>query len=92
MSDQDNVFKQGLAKLKKETGILPPLTDLTKEVKKVGDVPIDIGASADIWAGEWLGERVALKVLRSVGRLDAVAERRFRREIDIWRRLDVSRP
>ncbi|KAG9013016.1 hypothetical protein FRB94_004409 [Tulasnella sp. JGI-2019a] len=87
-SEQRAIFKNGLAQLKEETGILPPLTDLTGEVKRLGDAPIEVGGSADIWDGEWLGERVALKVLRSVGRMDPTTERKFRREIDIWRRLN----
>ncbi|KAG8889942.1 hypothetical protein FRB98_001988 [Tulasnella sp. 332] len=89
--DSDNpnraILQDGLAQLKEETGILPPLTDLSGEIKRLGDTPVDIGSTADIWQGEWLGETVALKVLRNVGRMDRQTEKNFRREIDIWRRL-----
>ncbi|KAG8861995.1 hypothetical protein FRB96_002438 [Tulasnella sp. 330] len=91
--DSDNpnraILQDGLAQLKEETGILPPLTDLSGEIKRLGDTPVDIGSTADIWQGEWLGETVALKVLRNVGRMDRQTEKNFRREIDIWRRLKV---
>ncbi|KAG8918084.1 hypothetical protein FRC02_002671, partial [Tulasnella sp. 418] len=37
--------------------------------------------------GEWLGEKVALKSLRNVGQLDEATEKKFNKEVAIWRRL-----
>lgn len=39
--------------------------------------------------GDWLGEAVALKVLRNIGDMDPRSERHFLREINIWRNLQV---
>ena len=39
--------------------------------------------------GEWLGEEVALKALRNIGKMDPRTARYFAKEIEIWRSLQV---
>ncbi|KAG8954828.1 hypothetical protein FRC03_011349, partial [Tulasnella sp. 419] len=80
-------LQKGLTELRQKTGILPPLANLTGEVKRIGDFPVARGHFADIWQGEWLGEKVALKSLRNVGQLDEATEKKFNKEVAIWRRL-----
>ena len=72
---EEHALKSGLAQLREQTGTLPPLPNLTGEVTKLGDVPVAIGGNADIWLGDWLGERVALKILRNIGQMDERTER-----------------
>ncbi|KAG8897712.1 hypothetical protein FRB99_007976, partial [Tulasnella sp. 403] len=82
------VFKLGLTEIKRRTGYLPPATDLTGEVTRLGDAPFEVGATSDIWLGEWLGEKVALKALRNIGQMNERTERNFQREVSIWRELN----
>ena len=44
-------LRRGLTVIRQETGVLPPLTDLTGQVQRIGDVPRFLGGSADIWQG-----------------------------------------
>lgn len=80
-------LERGLLEIRKRTGILPPLADLTKEVRRIGDAPFDSGMTADIWLGEWLGEQVALKALRNIGAMNEKARNHVLREVEIWRGL-----
>ncbi|KAG9038406.1 hypothetical protein FS837_001249 [Tulasnella sp. UAMH 9824] len=80
-------LERGLLEIRKRTGVLPPLADLTKEVRRIGDAPFDAGMTADIWLGEWLGEQVALKALRNIGAMNEKAKKHVLREIEIWRGL-----
>ncbi|KAG9001820.1 hypothetical protein FRB90_011537, partial [Tulasnella sp. 427] len=80
-------LEKGLQEIRQRTGILPPLADLTSEVRRIGDEPFDAGLTADIWLGEWLGEQVALKALRNIGQLNSRAKNHVLREVEIWRGL-----
>ncbi|KAG8941771.1 hypothetical protein FRC04_004088 [Tulasnella sp. 424] len=80
-------LERGLLEIRKRTGILPPLADLTREVRRLGDAPFDAGMTADIWLGEWLGEQVALKALRNIGAMNEKAKNHVLREVEIWRGL-----
>ncbi|KAG9029058.1 hypothetical protein FS837_003666 [Tulasnella sp. UAMH 9824] len=79
-------LERGLREIRKRTGILPPLADLTKEVRRI-DAPFDSYRNLDTWLGEWLGEQVALKALRNIGALDERAKNHFLREVEILREL-----
>lgn len=79
-------LRGGLNTLHTKTGILPPLTNLTGQVTKLSEHPAAEGGTADIYEGQWVGEeKVMLKAIRHVESESAI--RRFRREVDIWRRL-----
>jgi len=85
-TDEYRALRGGLNTLHNRTGILPPLTNLTGQVTKLSDHPTAEGGTADIYEGQWVGdEKVMLKAIRHVESESAV--RRFRREVDIWRRL-----
>ncbi|KAF8610189.1 hypothetical protein BDV93DRAFT_540063 [Ceratobasidium sp. AG-I] len=85
-SDEYTALRGGLSTLHNKTGILPPLTNLTGQVTKLSEHPAAEGGTADIYEGQWVGdEKVMLKAIRHVESESAV--RRFRREVDIWRRL-----
>lgn len=58
-------------------------------VRTFGDVFSIISDLVDALKGDWLGESVALKVLRNIGDMDERSERHFLREINIWRNLQV---
>ncbi|CAE6531696.1 unnamed protein product [Rhizoctonia solani] len=80
-------LRGGLDTLHVKTGILPPLTDLSGQVTKMGEHPVAEGGTADIYEGRWVGdEKVMLKAIRHVESGSAI--RRFQREVDIWRRLE----
>ncbi|CAE6419180.1 unnamed protein product [Rhizoctonia solani] len=80
-------LRGGLDTLHVKTGILPPLTDLTGQVTKLGEHPVAEGGTADIYEGRWVGDvKVMLKAIRHVESGSAI--RRFQREVDIWRRLE----
>ncbi|KAG9126582.1 hypothetical protein FRC07_002890 [Ceratobasidium sp. 392] len=85
-TEEHKALRGGLNTLHNKTGILPPLTNLTGQVTKLSEHPAAEGGTADIYEGQWVGdEKVMLKAIRHVESESAV--KRFRREIDIWRRL-----
>ncbi|KAG8923071.1 hypothetical protein FRC02_011428 [Tulasnella sp. 418] len=87
-SRQDRfALKNGLRELWQCTGILPPLLNFMKGVKKIGVSPVGKRNFYDIWKGEWLGATVVLKCLGKVGWLDQATEKEFYNEISTWRRL-----
>ncbi|KAJ3565272.1 hypothetical protein NP233_g7743 [Leucocoprinus birnbaumii] len=86
--DHEEVFKRGLWMLHQKTHKLPPLIDLTGQVKKISTHRIASGTYNDVYMGRWLGqEKVALRVpclpLDSHG-----FHRRFEKDLTIWRKLD----
>ncbi|CAE6413994.1 unnamed protein product [Rhizoctonia solani] len=86
-TEEYQALRGGLDTLHVKTGILPPLTDLTGQVTKLGEHPVAEGGTSDIYEGRWVGdEKVMLKAIRHVESGSAV--RRFQREVDIWRRLE----
>ncbi|KDN51718.1 hypothetical protein RSAG8_00266, partial [Rhizoctonia solani AG-8 WAC10335] len=86
-TDEYQALRGGLDTLHVKTGILPPLTNLTGQVTKLGEHPVAEGGTADIYEGRWVGdEKVMLKAIRHVESGSAI--RRFQREVDIWRRLE----
>ncbi|KAF8710860.1 Guanine nucleotide exchange factor for Ras-like small GTPases, partial [Rhizoctonia solani] len=86
-TEKYQALRGGLDTLHVKTGILPPLTDLTGQVTKLSEHPVAEGGTADIYEGHWVGdEKVMLKAIRHVE--SGSATRRFRREVDIWRRLE----
>ncbi|ELU44768.1 RasGEF domain-containing protein [Rhizoctonia solani AG-1 IA] len=83
-TEKYQALRGGLDTLHVKTGILPPLTDLTGQVTKLSEHPVAEGGTADIYEGHWVGdEKVMLKAIRHVE-----SGSRFRREVDIWRRLE----
>ncbi|KAF8502442.1 ras guanine nucleotide exchange factor domain-containing protein [Gautieria morchelliformis] len=68
--------------------LLPPMIDLTGEVRRITDHPINIsGGYSDVYLGEWLGEeKVALKLTRGINQTPK-AQKRFINEVAIWRQL-----
>ncbi|CUA74960.1 Rap guanine nucleotide exchange factor [Rhizoctonia solani] len=86
-TEEYQALRGGLDTLHVKTGILPPLTDLTGQVTKLGEHPVAEGGTADIYEGRWVGdEKVMLKAIRHVESGSAI--RRFEHEVDIWRRLE----
>ncbi|QRV86067.1 RasGEF domain protein [Ceratobasidium sp. AG-Ba] len=85
-TEEYKALRGGLNTLHNKTGILPPLTNLTGQVIRLSEHPAAEGGMADIYEGQWVGdEKVMLKAIRHVESESAV--KRFRHEIDIWRRL-----
>lgn len=54
LAPQQDLFAEGLREIRKRTGVLPPIADLTGEVKRLGTVPFSSGATSDIWLGKAL--------------------------------------
>lgn len=50
-SNTRGTFRHSLAELKRRTGVLPPLIDLTGQVVRQGTSPFEYGGMADIWHG-----------------------------------------
>ncbi|KAG1832815.1 kinase-like domain-containing protein [Suillus variegatus] len=76
--------------LRRLTKIPPTLKVLNNQVKKVsGSIPICSGTYSDIWEGEMLGEKVALKTLRNI--TDPTKARRmtkrYEHEMNVWEKL-----
>ncbi|KAG1749141.1 kinase-like domain-containing protein [Suillus paluster] len=83
-------IQSALTDLRRLTNISPTLKVLNNQVKKVsGSAPICSGTYSDIWLGEFLGEKVALKTLRSI--TDPTKARRmtkrYEHEINVWAKL-----
>jgi len=63
---------------------------LEGECERIGDRPVTSGSTFDIWKGLFLGQsEVAMKLLRNVrvGSIGERDEKRFHRQVDIWRTL-----
>ncbi|KAG1804246.1 kinase-like domain-containing protein [Suillus subaureus] len=83
-------IQSALTDLRHLTNIPPTLKVLNNQVKKVGgSTPICSGTYSDIWLGEMLGEKVALKTLRSI--TDPTKARRmtkrYEHEMNVWEKL-----
>jgi serine/threonine protein kinase len=83
-------IQSALTDLRRLTNIPPTLKVLNNQVKKIsGSTPICSGTYSDIWLGEMLGEKVALKTLRSI--TDPVKARRmtkrYEHEMNVWEKL-----
>ncbi|KAG1778685.1 kinase-like domain-containing protein [Suillus placidus] len=80
-------IQSALTDLRRLTKIPPTLKVLNNQVKKVsGSTPICSGTYSDIWLGEMLGEKVALKTLRSI--TDPTKARRMtKHEMNVWEKL-----
>lgn len=83
-------IQSALTDLRRLTNIPPTLKVLNNQVKKVGgSTPICSGTYSDIWLGEMLGEKVALKTLRSI--TDPTKARRmtkrYEHEMNVWEKL-----
>lgn len=59
-------IQHGLAKLLKETGILPPEKCLDGNVELVGNVALSGGSACDVYRGIWLGEKEVKLVSRLI--------------------------
>ncbi|KAB5594787.1 RasGEF domain containing protein [Ceratobasidium theobromae] len=80
-------LRGGLDMLHARTGILPPLTNLSGQVTKLSEHPVAEGLMADIYEGRWVGdEKVRIRAIQHVESESAI--KRFRHEVDIWRRLE----
>ncbi|QRV76372.1 RasGEF domain protein [Ceratobasidium sp. AG-Ba] len=85
-TEEHNVLRGGLNTLYNETGILPPLTNLTGQVVRLSEHPVAEGGTADIFEGHWVGdEKVMLKAICHVKSEFTV--KRLWDEIHVWRRL-----
>ncbi|KAG1760062.1 kinase-like domain-containing protein [Suillus occidentalis] len=83
-------IQSALTDLRRLTNIPPTLKVLNNQVKKVSSsTPICSGTYSDIWLGEMLGEKVALKTLRSI--TDPTKARRmtkrYEHEMNVWAKL-----
>ncbi|KAG5645836.1 hypothetical protein DXG03_005177 [Asterophora parasitica] len=86
--NQEQTFREGLWLLHEKTSRLPPLTDLTGQVTLARPHPVAKGTFNDIFMGEWLNqEPVALRLPRTLTN-NADVQKRFQREVTIWRSLD----
>ncbi|KAF9496004.1 hypothetical protein BDN71DRAFT_1446698 [Pleurotus eryngii] len=84
---EERTFIDGLWTLHEQTSKLPPLVDLTGQVRRDSTRAVAMGTFNDIFMGTWLDkEKVALRLPRSVGNTHNII-RRFQREVEIWRRL-----
>ncbi|KAF4576870.1 hypothetical protein EYR36_000532 [Pleurotus pulmonarius] len=84
---EERTFIDGLWTLHEQTSKLPPLVDLTGQVRRDSTRAAAMGTFNDIFMGTWLDkEKVALRLPRSVGNTHNIV-RRFQREVEIWRRL-----
>ncbi|KAF8510225.1 ras guanine nucleotide exchange factor domain-containing protein, partial [Hysterangium stoloniferum] len=64
-------LQQRLLNIHRRTDLLPPIIDLTGEVRRIKDHPVNIsGGYSDVYLGEWLED-----------------EKRFVKEVGIWRQL-----
>ncbi|KAG2149274.1 kinase-like domain-containing protein [Suillus clintonianus] len=83
-------IQSALTDLRRLTKIPPTLKVLNNQVKKVSSsTPICSGTYSDIWLGELLGEKVALKTLRSITDPTKARRmtRRYEHEINVWEKL-----
>ncbi|EIN05493.1 hypothetical protein PUNSTDRAFT_137604 [Punctularia strigosozonata HHB-11173 SS5] len=81
-------LQQALHMLHEKTSRLPPLADLTSQIQKTSTQVVDYGAFNDVYTGLWLGqEKVALKLPKVLDRSSNSAQRKFLREVEIWRNL-----
>lgn len=83
-------IQSALTDLRRLTKIPPTLKVLNNQVKKArGSIPICSGTYSDIWQGEMLGEKVALKTLRNI--TDPTKARRmtkrYEHEMNVWEKL-----
>jgi len=88
LNDPEKVaLGRALSAVSAATGDLPPLIDLTGQVRKSGSEPVAGGSSSDVWKGQlWETKIVAIKGLREH---KATSERieRFKKEANLWRNL-----
>ncbi|QRV91205.1 Rap guanine nucleotide exchange factor [Ceratobasidium sp. AG-Ba] len=79
-------LRGGLNILYNETGILPPLTNLTGQVVRLSEHPVAEGGTADIYEGHWVGdEKVMLNATRHFEGESALE--RLQHEMNFWRKL-----
>ncbi|KZT11463.1 kinase-like protein [Laetiporus sulphureus 93-53] len=79
--------QQGLVTLQRLADILPTLKDLSGQVTKVGDLPVNKGGHTQVWEGLLFGDiAVALKALQGVEATPG-AKARFENEIVTWSKL-----
>ncbi|EJT99348.1 kinase-like protein [Dacryopinax primogenitus] len=86
-SPQKVVLGKGLSAVSEASGDLPPLVDLTGQVRKTDPQSVGGGSSSDVWKGvAWETRRVAIKGLRDH---KATPERiqRLVKEAELWRNL-----
>ncbi|KAK0459498.1 uncharacterized protein EV420DRAFT_1763213 [Desarmillaria tabescens] len=85
--NQQHNFRQGLWEIHERTSKLPPMEDLTGQVT-IQSIVVR-GTYNDIYKGKWLDkESVSVRLPRIAERGNTDVQRRFEREITIWRSLD----
>ncbi|KAG8711200.1 hypothetical protein FRC08_016200 [Ceratobasidium sp. 394] len=85
-TEEHETLRECLDILHVETGILPPLTDLTGQILKFRGYSISGGDTKDIYEGRWVGvENVMLKAIQGVEKEPTI--KRLHREVADWRRL-----
>ncbi|KIJ29890.1 hypothetical protein M422DRAFT_268673 [Sphaerobolus stellatus SS14] len=86
--EERQTLQQRLLSIHRQTELLPPMIDLTGEIQKLSEHPVNIsGGYSDVYQGEWLGaEKVALKLTRGINQTPK-AQKRFVKEVGIWRQL-----
>ncbi|KAK0210526.1 kinase-like domain-containing protein [Desarmillaria ectypa] len=86
--NQQHNFKQGLWQIHERTSKLPPMEDLTGQVTFNSRRIAARGTYNDIYKGEWLDkESVSVRLPRIAESGNADVQRRFEREVTIWRSL-----
>ncbi|KZT61703.1 kinase-like protein [Calocera cornea HHB12733] len=78
---------KGLSAVSEASGNLPPLVDLTGQVRKLEPESVGGGSSSDVWKGVcWETRIVAIKGLRE-HRASPERVQRFVKEANLWREL-----
>ncbi|TFK72558.1 ras GEF [Pluteus cervinus] len=86
-STKGDSFREGLWWLHEKTSRLPPLVNLSGQVKLIKTIAISKGAANDVYLGEWLSrEKVALRLPRAVENNPEI-QQHFIREVSGWRNL-----
>ncbi|KAK0240369.1 kinase-like domain-containing protein [Armillaria nabsnona] len=86
--NQQHNFKYGLWQIHERTAKLPPMEDLTGQVTIKSRRIAARGTYNDIYKGEWLDkESVSVRLPRIAESGNQDVQRRFEREVTIWRSL-----
>ncbi|KAF8892698.1 ras guanine nucleotide exchange factor domain-containing protein [Infundibulicybe gibba] len=84
---EKQTYRDGLWLLHQKTDKLPPLTNLTGQITLRSEQVEAVGTFNEVYMGDWLDrEPVALRLPRTILN-DVDAQRRFQREVAIWRNL-----
>ncbi|KAF8589933.1 kinase-like protein [Ramaria rubella] len=88
-SNERQILEARLLTIHRQTGLLPPIADLTGEVRIAKQFSVDLGECGDIYLGKWLSEEdVALTRTRTQGAgWGSLIHQLLVQRLDVWRRL-----